>query len=100
MDLEIFENTLTGLREELLGRVERTHRHIYESKERGSANFSDQSQELENQELVLNLDLEARTELRLVEEALDRISNRTFGVCQKCGKGVQTQRLDAIPYTN
>ena len=80
MDLEIFENTLTGLREELLGRVERTHRHIYERKERVSANFSDQSQELENQELVLNLDLEARTELRLVEEALDRISNRTFGV--------------------
>jgi len=47
VELGVFKNTLTGLREELLGRMERTHHHIYEREERVSENFSEQSQELE-----------------------------------------------------
>ncbi len=99
MELEVFKNTLTGLREELLGRVERTHHHIYERDERVSANFSEQSQELENQELVLNLDVEGKAELKLVDEALTRISKGTFGICQQCGKEVREERLGAVPHT-
>ena len=94
MELEVFKNTLTGLREELLGRVERTHHHIYERDERASANFSEQSQEL-----VLNLDVVGKAELKLVDEALARISKGTFGICQQCGKEVREERLGAVPHT-
>ena len=99
MDLELFRKELCDLRAELLDRVERTHRHIYNREERVSANFSDQSQELENQDLVQILDVEGREELRLIEEALTRIDDGSFGQCQTCGEDIQPQRLAAIPYT-
>ena len=64
-----------------------------------SGNFSDQSQEMENQALVFNLDAEGREELRLIDEALQRIAEDAYGVCQECGKQVQEGRIKAVPYT-
>jgi DnaK suppressor protein len=37
--------------------------------------------------------------LELVEEALERIEDGTFGTCQRCGGEIEPKRLDAIPYT-
>lgn len=99
MEFENLKTELLDLREELLGRVERTHHHLYEREERVSANFPDQSQEMENQALVKTLDVEGRARLKLIDEALDRIAAETFGSCQKCGKQVQKERLSAVPYT-
>ncbi len=99
MNLDKVEKDMLRLRDELVGRVERTHRHLYERDERVSANFSDQSQELENQELVKALDTEGRVELKLIDEALDRLKAGNYGDCQKCGDGVQEERLAAVPYT-
>jgi RNA polymerase-binding protein DksA len=99
VETESLKRALEDSREDLLGRVERTHRHLYERKERVSANFSDQSQEMENQTLVNTLDMEGRAELKLIDEALDRMAAGTFGNCQKCGKQVQKERLAAVPYT-
>ncbi len=99
MDLEKVKSDMMELRDELVGRVERTHRHLYERDERVSANFSDQSQELESQELVKALDTEGRVELKLIDEALDRIDAGSYGDCQKCGEAVQEERLAAVPYT-
>ena len=99
MDIEAINKALLSLREELISRVERTHHHLFERDERVSANFSDQSQEMENQALVSALDTEGREELKLIEAALRRIADGTFGSCQKCGEEVQAARLEAVPYT-
>jgi RNA polymerase-binding transcription factor len=40
-----------------------------------------------------------RTVLRLIEAALKRIDNGSFGVCIACGDGIQSQRLEALPWT-
>jgi len=37
--------------------------------------------------------------LRKIDEALDRISNKTFGDCDECGVGIGEQRLRARPMT-
>ena len=100
MNIETITRGLMSLREELLGRVERTHHHLYEREERVSANFSDQSQEMENQALVSALDSEGREELILIEAALGRIASDTFGSCLKCGEDIQSDRLEAVPHTS
>ena len=40
-----------------------------------------------------------RTVLRLIEAALKRISDGSFGMCVGCGKEIQDQRLLALPWT-
>jgi len=99
VEFEALKKELLALRVELTGRVERTHHHLYERDERVSANFSDQSQEMENHMLVETLDIEGRAELKLIDEALGRMAEDTFGRCQKCGVQVQRERLAAVPYT-
>ncbi len=90
---------LEALKQELLARNERTHQHLHHREERLSANSADQSQELDNQELVMNLDAEGRDEVRLIDSALDRIERQTYGLCTQCGEGIESARLDAVPYT-
>jgi len=36
-------------------------------------------------------------ELNHIQEALDRIQARSFGVCEDCGGAIPTARLSAIP---
>src|SRR5579864_4794424 len=40
-----------------------------------------------------------RTVLRLIEAALKRISDGSFGICVGCGDGIQDRRLQALPWT-
>lgn len=87
-------------RQELLGRVERTHKHIHERDKRVSANFSEQSVEMESQQLIMSLDAEGRSELRAIDAALERIEQGSFGECIRCGNRVSEARLDALPYVD
>lgn len=97
--MNTYRLTLEKLRDELLTRTDQTFRHLHKKSGRVSANFSDQSQELSNEDVVRNLDSEGREELRLVEEALARVDDNTFGRCTGCGKDIQPARLEAIPFT-
>jgi|SRR5580693_2316863 DnaK suppressor protein len=40
-----------------------------------------------------------RTVLLLIEAALKRIADGSFGVCVGCGEKIQDQRLQALPWT-
>lgn len=42
---------------------------------------------------------ERRIVLRLIEAALRRITDGSFGVCIGCGENIQTRRLEALPWT-
>ena len=40
-----------------------------------------------------------RTKLRLVEEALAKIEEGLYGVCERCEGGIPPKRLDLLPFT-
>jgi len=98
MDLENARNALLEKQQELLSRVERTHKHIYEKDEPVSAQFSEQVNEMANAELVHALDVEGRMELNQIQHALERIDSGDYGNCIECGKTIGEQRLEAIPF--
>lgn len=98
MDTTEAKQALMALKQELASRVERTHKRIHQRDERVSANFSEQSVEMENQELVMSLDADGRSELRAIESALDRINAGTYGECTRCGNIIADARLKALPY--
>jgi DnaK suppressor protein len=39
-------------------------------------------------------------ELQEVREALERLENGTFGLCENCGEAIPLERLEAIPYAS
>jgi RNA polymerase-binding protein DksA len=41
----------------------------------------------------------SQKQLRLVEDALAKLQNGTYGRCENCGREIDLARLEAIPYT-
>jgi RNA polymerase-binding protein DksA len=39
-----------------------------------------------------------RKKLKEIDAALERIKNKTYGICEATGKKIQKERLEAIPY--
>jgi len=48
----------------------------------------------------LSLRDSAQIQLKNVERALAKIENHTYGICDKCGKAISPDRLDALPSAN
>lgn len=57
----------------------------------GSASFE--------RETAQSLSLHARNLLSQIEDALRRLDDGTFGDCVTCGRRIELERLEAIPYT-
>jgi len=49
-------------------------------------------------DFLLNLSDSERKNLKLIDEALNRIKENTFGKCQMCGKDVAMKRLGVVPW--
>jgi RNA polymerase-binding transcription factor DksA len=47
----------------------------------------------------LSIEVNEEHTLQLVEDALKRFENGTYGVCVVCGREIGAPRLEAIPYT-
>ena len=52
------------------------------------------------QEFTLSLMATEEETLDLVEQALGRIRDRTYGVCEECGGVIAKKRLEAIPFAS
>lgn len=62
-----------------------------------NADFAEQAQERQNDEVLQALLAEAEAGLRLVGLARLRLAEGTYGQCLKCGEPIEPARLQALP---
>jgi RNA polymerase-binding protein DksA len=104
-DLEKFREILETERRRLLKNVQRSDKIIshedgeYESGagRAHSNHMADQGSDEFEYETQLLLSASQRTRLREIDEALQRIEDGTYGICEKTGKPIAKARLRAIP---
>ncbi len=96
--LQFFQEKLTAQKEAILDEAEKTMSEITDH----TSNVPDPNDRA-TLESGRNFELRIRSRerklLKKIDEALVRISDRTFGVCEKCGADIGTQRLEARPVT-
>lgn len=63
-----------------------------------SANAEDQSQEREDDVTLNSMLIETQHELAQVNHALQRIYERSYGICETCGVNIPDARLSVLPY--
>ncbi len=65
---------------------------IYEDEyaESGTATFE--------REKDLSIELSLKDTIQQIDRSLERIKNNTYGLCQRCHKPIEIERLKAIPY--
>lgn len=62
------------------------------------AHLEDQAIDLEDDEVLSGLGRANMQEVRLLNAALKRIADGSYGICLKCGDDISAARLDAVPY--
>jgi DnaK suppressor protein len=105
-ELELFRETLQGLRARLRGDLDRmTDEALRRDNNGGTGNLSnvplhmaDLGSDNYDQEFTLGLIENEQTTLELVNEALRRMAEGTFGLCAECSEPISKPRLQAIPY--
>jgi DnaK suppressor protein len=93
-----YESKLLDHRNSLLGMVERTEDYGREADLEVSQDPADKASNSYTKELLFSQSTTERNILKLIEEALDRISDGEFGECVNCGDDISAKRLDAIPW--
>ena len=99
MDQEWARERLLAKRQDLLHRLQQTHKDLHSRDERVSTDFGEQSVEMESRELVMTLDAEGRDELGKIDRALARLSAGQYGLCIRCGQVIADARLQALTAT-
>ncbi|MBE0406327.1 TraR/DksA family transcriptional regulator [Psychrobacter sp. AOP22-C1-22] len=98
IDLNTAKQNLLKLKDEYENRIRKIEDHIQNPQDDLNEHWEDQAISYRQNDMRKNLMGEARQSLVYVENALSRIENGTYGECEVCGKQIEEQRLEALPY--
>jgi DnaK suppressor protein len=60
-------------------------------------NLEEEADEVEEYETLLQIEHSLETKLKDVNLALEKIKKGEYGICEKCGKEIDTERLKVMP---
>ncbi len=95
--IQRFKKILLKEREQIVGELRQTFESSQEMGQDGIQDIGDEAANIYNKQLLLSLNENERMMLREVDEALDRIENGTYGICEECGGPIGLKRLMVKP---
>src|SRR3974377_637349 len=96
--LEKFKQRLLAKRKELISEVRGSNVGSLETSSDGIQDIADQASRDYTKEFLLSIGDTERRMLRQVDEALDKIRQDTYGLCESCGELINERRLEALPF--
>jgi DnaK suppressor protein len=98
--LEAFKKRLETRQQELRRTVTRTQADGRSADEdTAAADIADRAASSYNKEFLFSQSNNERQLLQMVDGALARIREGSFGECISCGKEINAKRLEAVPWT-
>lgn len=62
------------------------------------ADFEEAASDRESDEMLEELGSVGLVEVRMIEAALKRLDEGTYGICVSCGEAISDERLSAVPH--
>ena len=95
--IDRFKKLLLKEREEIMGDVKQIHESSQEVGQDGIQDIGDEAANVYNKQILLTLNENERLRVKEVDEALDRMENGTYGICEECGEPIGLKRLEVKP---
>lgn len=95
--LEYFRNLLTARLEELMSEAEKAVIGMSDSREEGFPDPTDRASQETDRNFLLRVKDRERKLSAKIREALKRIDEGTYGICEICGGEISEKRLEARP---
>lgn len=92
---EHYETVLRARLDDLMDRLETVELQLDEPADPDS---EERAQEREDDEVLESLGTSGLAEIRMIQAALHRIEDGSFGICVACGDEISPERLDAVPH--
>jgi DnaK suppressor protein len=96
--LEYYKKKLLIRREELLKTITRTEEEGRTADDDPTVDLADKAANSYTKEFLFGQTNTDRSMLQLIDEALVRIREGTFGACTSCETELQQKRLEAVPW--
>ena len=96
--LKELQRRLEEKRKELLSGVRTRSATNLQAGDDGIRDIADQAFSAYTKEFLLSLGDAERRLLRQVDAALEKMRQKTYGLCEKCGEEISEKRLDALPF--
>jgi DnaK suppressor protein len=97
--LDTFKKRLETRQQELRRTVTRTQADGRTADEDTAQDIADRAASSYNKEFLFSQSNNERQLLQMVEGALARIREGSFGECISCGREINPKRLEAVPWT-
>ena len=97
--LDYFKKRLETRQQELRRMVSRTEQDGRTTDDDSAQDIADRAASSYTKEFLFHQSNNDRQLLQMVEKALSRIREGTFGECISCGKEINAKRLEAVPWT-
>lgn len=93
-----YRKRLLAKQEELLKVVSKSEQDGREADEEGTQDVADKAANAYTKEFLFHQSDDNRRTLQLVNEALERLKNGSYGLCLACHEEMQAKRLEAVPW--
>src|SRR5271166_455033 len=97
--LEVFKKRLEDRQRELRYAMNRTAQDGRDADLESAQDIADRAANSYNKEFLFSQSNNERQLLQMVDSALNRIREGTFGECISCGQDINAKRLEAVPWT-
>jgi DnaK suppressor protein len=98
--IEYFRKKLETRQQELRRMVSRNQQDGRSADDEATQDIADRAASSYTKEFLFSQSNNDRQLLLLVDGALARIRERSFGQCVSCGKDINPKRLEAVPWTS
>lgn len=96
--LESYKKKLHEKRRDLTNAYMRDKNYGRESDSGGTQDLADKASTSYTKEFLYSLSNSERSILQEVEDAITRLGEGDFGVCEECAEPIHKKRLDAVPW--
>ena len=97
--LEVFKKRLEDRQRELRYAMNRTAQDGRDADLESAQDIADRAANSYNKEFLFSQSNNDRQLLQMVDSALSRIREGSFGQCISCGEEINAKRLEAVPWT-
>lgn len=95
---EYFKNKLLVMKKNLINALNERYSDVLSFGNDTGQDFADEAYNLYNRNIMLGKVETDALKLQLIEQALIRIENDTYGVCIECEDDIDERRLEFVPF--
>src|SRR5271157_4334622 len=94
---EFFKKKLLKMRAAILDKAKKLKEYSYALGTDGIQDMADAASNAYNADILMSLSDNERTMVKEIDSALDKIANKTYGICEECEESINEKRLEANP---